>query len=321
MKDLVVGDIHLSANPRDEYRHEFQKWLRKTAKTIKPDRIVLLGDLTEEKDRHPAVLVNRVVDHVYKLAQIAPVVCLAGNHDYKEEGRAFFKFLARIPNTVWIGEPTRVGECLFLPHTPNYKRDWNGLNFQGVSCFYLHATFDRADLGNGIETRDGIPRKIIPRQALALCGDVHVPQETKPIVYVGAPYTVDFGDKYKSSIILRTGQRYDRIDTSHLGQKRSITLTTGDVDLRNQFFNEGDIVQITIDVDDMGGWLPLRDGIKADAEKRGLKVWSIKPKLIARATRRNHEVKDKGSDLELLGTFSKRHGLSPATLRTGEKLL
>lgn len=321
MKDLVVGDIHLSANPRDEYRHRFQKWLRETARTIKPDRIILLGDLTEEKDRHPAVLVNRVVDHVFKLARIAPVVCLAGNHDYKEEGRAFFKFLHRIPNTTWIGEPTVIDKCLFLPHTPNYKRDWDGIDFQDHACIYLHNTFNRADLGNGIEAGDGIPSRIIPKQALALCGDVHVPQETKPIVYVGAPYTVDFGDSYKSSIILRTGQRYDRIDTAHLGQKRSIVLTTGDTDLRNQFFNVGDIAQISIDVDDMGGWLPLRDGIKADAEKRGLQVWSIKPKLIARATRRNHEVKDKGSDLELLDTFSKRHGLTDAVRKTGEKLL
>jgi hypothetical protein len=321
MKELVVGDIHLSANPRDEYRHDFQKWLRKTARTIKPDRIVLLGDLTEQKDRHPAVLVNRVVDHVYKLARIAPVICLPGNHDYREEGRAFFEFLSRIPNTIWVKEPMRIDDGLFLPHTPDYRRDWKHIDFQGIPFLYFHATFSGADLGNGVEARDGIPVGIIPKQSVALCGDVHVPQETRSLVYVGAPYTVDFGDSYQSSIIHRTGSIYNRVDTSHLAQKRTFHITTGDTDLRNQFFNAGDICQITVDVDDMGGWLPLRDGLKEDAEKRGLKVWAIKPKLIARAVRRQHKIRDNGSDRELLDTYAKRMGLTEHTIKAGLKLL
>lgn len=282
-----------------------------------------MGDLTEQKDRHPAILVNKVVDHVYKLAQIAPVVCLSGNHDYAEEGRAFFEFLRRIPNTIWIRKPTSIDQCLFLPHTPNYRRDWDGLDFQGHPYLYFHATFAGADLGSGIEADDGIPRKIIPRSSIAFCGDVHVPQETRPIVYVGAPYTVDFGDDYKSSIIFRDGNRYDRVDTSHLAQKRSIVLTTGDTDLRNQHFNKGDICQITVDVDDMGGWLPLRDHLAKDATERGLQIWAIKPKLLPRATRRQHKVTKEGgqSDRELLVTFSKRQGLTEQTMKTGLKLL
>jgi hypothetical protein len=280
-----------------------------------------MGDLTEEKDRHPAVLVNKVVDHVYKLAQIAPVVCLSGNHDYAEEGHAFFEFLQRIPNTTWVREPVHLGDGLFLPHTPDYRRDWDGVDFSSSPYLYFHATFAGADLGNGIQADHGVPRKLIPRSAVAFCGDVHVPQETRPIIYVGAPYTVDFGDDYAASVIYRDGDRWDRIDTSHLGQKRSFHLISADPTIKRQHFNKGDIVQITVAVEDMASFAKVRDKIHREAESRELVVWAIKPKLVARAAKRQHKVVDLGSDEDLLDKFSKRHGLDERTQKAGRRLL
>lgn len=321
MKEIIVGDIHLSENPRDDYRHKFQKWLRKFARQTKPDRIVLMGDLTEAKDRHPAILVNKVVDHVFELAKIAPVVCLQGNHDYAEEGAAFFEFLQRIPNTLWIRKPTALDDGLFLPHTPNHHRDWADVDLESKPTLYFHATFSGADLGGGVQARDGLPRKLIPKRAAAFAGDVHYPSESGNLIYVGAPYTVDFGDSYKSSVIYRAGPRYDRVDTSHLAQKRAIYLRSDERSLRARGWSKGDIAQVTVEVDNMEGWPKLIKKLRAEADEGELRIWAIKPKLLAKAAKRQHRVVDKGSDEDLLETFAKRQGLEERTLKAGKRLL
>jgi predicted phosphodiesterase len=172
---IVTGDLHLSHNPRDSYRFDFMTWLEKYARKRKPDQIVIAGDLTEEKDRHPAELVNKVVAHVHALAQICPVVALEGNHDYKDEGHAFFAFLSRIPNTRWISKPTVIGDVLFLPHTNNYKRDWADIDLGAYDTRVCHQTFTGASVGFG-RALDGIPLDVLPRNGVTLCGDIHVPQ-------------------------------------------------------------------------------------------------------------------------------------------------
>ena len=55
MRRIITGDLHLSHNPRDEYRFGFMKWFAKHCAKTKPDQIVIAGDLTEDKDRHPEI--------------------------------------------------------------------------------------------------------------------------------------------------------------------------------------------------------------------------------------------------------------------------
>jgi calcineurin-like phosphoesterase family protein len=319
VRSIITGDLHLSNNPRDAYRFEFMDWFASFCRSRKPDRIIIAGDLTEDKDRHPSALVNRVVDHAHVLAKIAPLDCLEGNHDYKEENQAFFRFLSRIPNTRWISKPSVRGDVLMLPHTNNYKRDWSGIDLAAYGTIVCHQTFNGANVGFG-RTLDGISLDVLPRKSITLCGDIHVPQEMGRLAYIGAPYHVDFGDDYKARVIELTDGLWVGVDTSTLPQKRALHIGLAD-DITDCHFNEGDIVQITVDVDDMGGWQPLRDHLMKQAESRKLRVWAIKPRLTKLAVRRRHKVTDHQTDVEVLDAYAARHSLTPAVLRTGQKLL
>lgn len=318
MKRIVTGDLHLSHNTRDDYRFAFMHWLRDECKRRKPDQIIIAGDLTEEKDRHPAELVNKVVRHVHALAQIAPVIVVEGNHDYKDEGHAFFAFLSRIDNARWISKPTVLGDMLCLPHTNNYRRDWADIDMASSPLIVCHQTFNGADVGFG-RALEGIPPDVLPRKSTVLCGDIHVPSDVGRPIYVGAPYHVDFGDDFKSRILECTGQRRTSIDTSTLPQKRAVDLSSDGSGWPR--CSRGDLVQITVNVETMEGWNAVHTLIKDEASKRKVRVWSIKPKLLRAATRRQHKVADAKSDLEILEAFGKRHGLSSGVMKRGEKLL
>jgi predicted phosphodiesterase len=318
MRSLVTGDLHLSHNPRDAYRFEFMKWFASLARDRKPDQIIIAGDLTEEKDRHPAKLVNQVVECVHALAKIAPVVVVEGNHDYKDEGHAFFRFLSRVPNTRWVWKPSVVGDILCLPHTNDYQRDWASLDLAAYANIVCHQTFNGADVGFG-RSLEGIPPDVLPRKSTVLCGDIHVPSDVGRPIYIGAPYHVDFGDDFKARIIEHTGSTWRSIDTSTLPQKRALNVSADDAKLGKA--NKGDLVSITVEVDTMEGWAATRERIEAEAERRKLQVWTIKPKVMKHAVRRQHKVADAKSDLDILGAFGKRHGLSTGIMRRGEKLL
>jgi DNA repair exonuclease SbcCD nuclease subunit len=293
------------------------KWFTDLCRKRKPDRIIIAGDLTEEKDRHPSALVNKVVTCVHALAQIAPVDCIEGNHDYKDEGQAFFNFLSRIPNTRWIAKPSAWGDVLYLPHTNNYKRDWSDVDMAAYGTRICHQTFNGASVGFG-RALEGIPLDVLPRKGTTLCGDIHVPQTMERVVYIGAPYHVDFGDDYKARVIELSDRTWTGIDTSTLPQKRAIN-TDAATGLEQAYYNENDVVQITVDVDDMKDWAAVRERIMKQAEH--MRVWSIKPKLTKHVVRRRHKVVDTVTDREVLETFAKRHTLTDATLATGVKLL
>jgi len=320
VKRIVTGDLHLSHNPRDDYRFAFMDWLAAECKKRKPDQIVIAGDLTEEKDRHPSILVNKVVRHVHALSQIAPVVVVEGNHDYKDEGHAFFAFVSRLDAVRWISKPRRIDDMLCLPHTNNHRRDWADVDMAASPLRVCHQTFNGASVGFG-RSLEGIPLDCLPRKGTTLCGDIHVPQQMERVVYIGAPYCVDFGDDYASRVIEYADGKWNSIDTSTLPQKRAINVQP--VHAKHEFrkTHKGDLVQITVDVDNMEGWQAVRDDVEARAIKAGLRVWAIKPKVLQRSVRRQHKVAAAKTDHDVLEAFGKRHGLSKGIMKRGEKLL
>src|SRR5277367_5080261 len=98
MSVLITSDIHLTDNPRDKYRWNLLPWLGEQAKKYQVDKIFILGDLTDSKDRHSASLVNAFVTSIIKLASECPVILLKGNHDYIDENTPFFMFTNSLPN-------------------------------------------------------------------------------------------------------------------------------------------------------------------------------------------------------------------------------
>ena len=203
MRTFVTSDLHLSDNPRDSYRLDFLYRLPDLLVKHNIDRLFLLGDLTEAKDRHSAWLVNQVVRGLAAVAgAVDETIVLRGNHDGVDPEWPFFGFLSEIPDLRYIGTPTDIEHWLFLPHSRDPH--WDPVIFDGVKRIFTHNTFAGA-LVNGVAMH-GIALDALPNVPI-ISGDIHNPQQLGRLIYVGAPYTVDFGDNFEPrALILDNGK-------------------------------------------------------------------------------------------------------------------
>lgn len=343
-KLLVISDPHLTEKPADQYRHNFMRDLLDIIKRRKPDGVAILGDLTEEKDRHSAQLVNKIVNELDDIAALAPLLVLMGNHDYRSEGHPFFAFLKHIPNIAWIDKVTKGADlprqfrsifagCLLLPHTHDYEKDWAemiqrpkskqgvpALGFADYRFVFAHNTFDGTEGDNG-RLLEGIPPSILGR-AKVLCGDIHKPQKVGPVEYIGAPYTIDFGDTYEPRMISTAGHAYHSVSLKAWPQKRLVTVD----DLGELFkvkLNAGDIVKVRIGQDDIGNWGSIHRDIVAWANKLGVHLFRAEPIMYSKTpVRRNVRVRGEAvTDESLLRTYAKRHDVEEKTLAVGLEML
>lgn len=213
---LLTTDLHFTDRAADEYRWGIFEVLRQTAAQYRVSHIAILGDLTDEKDKHSARLVNKVVSEIYSLQSTtgSRVILLKGNHDYQDPNCPFFGFLgengAPIYNTdrvVFVSKPWSTtingSVCLFLPHTRTPAADWAKLPLDTPSQIFCHQTFSGARSGD--YELEGISPKFFHDRGFdgpVFSGDIHYPQCCGPVVYVGSPYHVRFGDRYDPRIIV-----------------------------------------------------------------------------------------------------------------------
>lgn len=206
---LLASDLHLTANPRDEYRWGFFHWLGKTVDRYGVHSIYFLGDLTDAKDYHPAELVNRLVESLVALAALGvEIYILKANHDYKKAKHPYFEFLSHIPHIHFITTPTESEidskyRIIMLPHTKDPGADWAGIDFGTYDYVFMHQTVNGATTSNGQAMQSSLSSKFeIPDYTKIYSGDIHVPQIIGDVEYVGSPYPVHFGDHFKGRVIL-----------------------------------------------------------------------------------------------------------------------
>lgn len=210
MNSLLISDLHLTSNPRDEYRWTLFSWLVEALLKHQVKDLYILGDLTENKDYHSARLVNRIVDNMLKLYRqggLHKIWILRGNHDGLDPRCAFFRFLGNYPCISYVDTPylfpTHDKQVLLLPHTTEPEVVWKDCGMRQADLVFMHATVHGARGENGFELR-GVSMGLLRDAARAkiYSGDVHVPQKIGPVEYVGAPYPVRFGDAFKGRAIL-----------------------------------------------------------------------------------------------------------------------
>jgi hypothetical protein len=326
MTTLITSDLSLTDNPRDEYRWLFlEKTLPILLKTEKVWTLYVLGDLTEEKDNHGSWLVNRISDAFYKLSQEVNIIILRGNHDYSGSGFPFFSFLDMVQNILFIDTPTQVGDYLFLPHTTNYRRDWDPIkdSFRNHPMIFAHNTFEGA-MANGI-VLPGIPPSYFPPSCLIIAGDIHTPQTGK-VTYVGAPYTVDFGDDYSPRVMTIRDKpfRFESIPVPG-PQKRLVILDRHGLPENPRGVNKGDILKLRVGLakQDYAKWPEIRDRVRTMATEQGYVVYAVEP--IIQKTDRSAAVKKRAgtteTDEELLRRYARTHSIDDKTLKVGLELL
>lgn len=267
---LLASDLHLTANPDHEYRWSLFPWLANECACEKVKTLLILGDLTDAKDYHPAALPNRIVREFVKLREEVmrrtelefEIYILMGNHDYLKGGAAFFEFLNAVPGLHFIAKPTESdfeGKLsLFLPHTKNPAQDWAKMDFSHYQYLFMHQTIKGAVASNG-EEMDGEALPDLGSAGKIYSGDIHVPQVIGPIEYVGSPYHVHFGDDFKPRCVLldRRGNPCDL----HMKSPRRVSVKVESLaDLRRLKLERGDQVKLTICVDEAqkGEWPYLR---------------------------------------------------------------
>ncbi len=328
MSVMITSDLSLTDNPRDEYRWLFlEHTLPSLLRTEGAQALYVLGDITEEKDNHGAWLVNRVSDAFYKLAQLVKaIIILRGNHDYAGSGFPFFTFLDMLPNVQFISEPVGFGDGhLFLPHTTNYRRDWEVWKdeFRRYPLVFAHNTFEGA-MANGI-LLPGIPPSYFPPSCKIIAGDVHTPQVHGKVTYVGAPYTVDFGDDYDPRVLVMHEQfRFEPIAVPG-PQKRLVILDRNGLPETKRGCNKGDILKIRVALakQDYAQWSEIRDKVRKMATDQGFQVYAVEP-IVQKADRSDAVRKRRGNtetDEELLRRYASIHKIDPKTLKVGMELL
>lgn len=286
MRVLMTTDLHLNAREDDSYRWKFlTKDLVRFIEEYEPDALLILGDLTHDKDRHPATLVNAIVDHLLELADHCPIYILKGNHDYVEKDCPFFRFLPELSDSVeFIWEPTEIAfdtvNGLFLPHTRNPLADWELLDFSNADYLFLHETVHGSKSSNGFEL-EGVDTKTFKklgfRGEAIFSGDIHVPQTVGPVIYIGTPYHVHFGDNFAPRLLLLDMDTGDIEEIPFSGCPKKVSLKVLSVaDLRSQLktlkVRAGDFVKVKLELSRAD--YPLWNEIKSEIRNHlnGLEV-------------------------------------------------
>lgn len=289
-RGLVIGDLHLTTRPADEYRWAFLDWLGLMVDKYSVAFVVFLGDLTEAKDGHPARLVNRLVKHLTDLVfPTEAIFVVKGNHDYADPKEPFFGFLDEVRGVYYVASPVYISLSsagrggplgLFLPHTRDWRRDWANYDVQEkeLTAVFLHQTLTGAVGDNGRRLQ-GAPTTIFARcKADVFSGDVHVPQRTGKVTYVGAPYPIHFGDDYKPRVLL-----YDTDDRSvselHPPSIRKLNVVLDSAeDLDDLRLRRGDQVKFTLRLkrSEFADWPERRQAVLDCVKEKGASVFGVK---------------------------------------------
>lgn len=327
MKRLISSDWQLADNARDRYRTDFVvKTLPALIEKYKPDQLLVLGDITEEKDRFPAPLVNEIVNCFHDLSKKCEIIILQGNHDILHAAHPFFEFISCFDNISWISVPTERDHCLYLPHTRDYKKDWAGLQFDGYDFIFAHNIFEGVK-ANG-QALSGIPRSIFSNDCFVISGDVHEPQTLQPVTYVGSPCLCDFGDSYQPRVLFLDDLKVKSIKV-YGQQKRLIHCTVNKIAGKRELdfdhnANENDIIKVKVDLDmsDVAEWATIREEIEQWAAKNKFVLNSVVPIIAYVQGERQKIVKSTHkADSVYLQTFVKRLGLDEQTAQVGKDLM
>jgi calcineurin-like phosphoesterase family protein len=274
MRSLLISDLHFSSGPNEAYRWDLFNQIIIIGQQRHVDRLYILGDLTNNKDNHPSILVNQIVDGLLKWSQqFKQIIILRGNHDHIGT-IPFFKFVDHFSNITFISDIVDSPSHLWLPHTRNPAEDWKHLNFRNKMVF-SHVSVKGAVYENKQTQLDGVEASIFNSAKIAFSGDIHTPQWIDPLIYVGCPYPVRFGDTFKGNCII-----LDEEDLSwarlELDFPQRLML---DVNSSDHFMNEichktygGDQIKVRLHLtqETMGTWRDQVQEIKETAKSADL---------------------------------------------------
>lgn len=317
---LITGDIHLSPKPKDEYRFGIFPWLLKQARKHKVRAIYILGDLTENKDNHPASLVNRIADELTNFDY--PVRILMGNHDFVHRGCPFFKFLGYYEQVDYITEVDEYDNFTCIPHQPDqraFDQACSFIPYQGSAL--LHQTISGAIDDGGNRHLNGLGASLIAQKQLRHCysGDIHRPQVCGPVTYVGAPYQVRFGDDYTPRVLLISSEKTTDL---HFPAPRKHSWVLSDLEeLRAADLKAGDQVKLTLALnrEEIAEWPNLKQRALDMCKELGVEVYGVTLKM--KAQQQPSKAIKRTAPNEVFNEFCTQENVSSVVKRAGEAFI
>ena len=337
MTSLITTDLHLTDKPRDEYRFGLFPWIRKVVKKYSIQKVFILGDLTDFKDRHSSTLVNRIVDEFGKLSKEVNVDILEGNHDFVDVYNPFFRFLNRMKGVQFFyGKPKSNtmpdgGKAIMLPYTKTPKKDWKKHNLTEYDYIFMHQTFGGAVASNGYKM-EGLSASLLKDvNGQVFSGDIHVPQKIGKVTYVGSPYHIHFGDTFLPRIILLKEGRHQYLRFPCL-KKVTLNIKTAK-DLYNiTSLSEGDQVKVQVSIlrEQFVDWDAIKQDIQKTCNELGLDVFGIEPQEKKRRAALNEDHSSSAPKTKsflsappdrIIHTFCKKERVGQYTQDIGVKFL
>jgi len=205
IRDIVcVGDIHFRTLARhDEFRSVCEYFYDKM-RTLKPDRIVITGDIVNSRNQLTPELVNEVSNFLENCSKLTTkVIIIPGNHDIVEQNKERMDALTPIINTL------NLDNILYFKSSDLYKDEnviWsvfsiydNGIApkdlhmkpYDGIYIGLYHGIITGAVNEKGFVFAHGHDVERFDGCDITLCGDIHKRQvftnkKGKSIIMVGS---------------------------------------------------------------------------------------------------------------------------------------
>jgi len=327
---FLCGDLHLTDRAQDAYRFGIFDWIRRQQEKHPVAATFLAGDITDQKDRHSATLVNKIVSGLLKLQP--PVYIVMGNHDYRNPKNPFFKFLNHIEGIKFITSPHLVNFKTPIALIPHYRTQaefnqaiksvtWN----QNPAAFLVHQTFDGAIAESGVRL-SGLSASLVESFKPPLgvyAGDVHRPQSQGQVTYLGCPYHIRFGDDFTPRVlwVAKNGQVVNRCFSAPY--KWTLTVHDADDVLNNNQLREGDQVKLTIQItrEEAIDWKRIKQGVLDACKELKLEVFGAKVEVQTIQSIRLHLNEKRMEHVQILEQFCKAEKLPDTIKKTGKEIL
>ena len=246
MRYLVVGDIHIKTSNIPQIAELSDFIVEQTLKT-KPDAVVFLGDVLDYHEKVLTPCLNRAYTLIERVAELAPLYILVGNHDYISNmqfltDNHWMNALKMWKNVTIVDRVIVENNTTFCPYVFPGRFTEALATCPGSSTseiIFCHQEFRGCDMG-AVKSEHGDEPGCV--SSLVVSGHIHDNQQlSSNIRYVGAPLQHTFSEKEKRVLFLMDGTNIVEIPIG-IGLKRSVPLAYIELD----DFNDS---QIEIGVD------------------------------------------------------------------------
>jgi len=193
--------------------HELYRSILQTAfkewETLRPDRIVFMGDLVHSKNQMTPELVEFVAWVLSECAKIAKTIVIIGNHDFLENNNTRLDALTPIIDSLkndritylknrGVYEDENVNWCVYSLMEHNLPPDIQKSDKTNIGLFHGPIQGLYTDIGYKFE--DGFDVDKFSGCDLVLCGDIHkrqvfdIPGKKKAYM-IGSTIQQNFGEK------------------------------------------------------------------------------------------------------------------------------